>query len=117
MYAEESKVTCYSPCYSFFFFGCKFINIVGEGVCSNLELLNPSEHTFPSYFFLFCSPSQIEHNYVSLSPPFSPFFWEIASNFNCDSESQLGNLVEKEKINLIFFGLEGNTIPWCGKKV
>lgn len=30
---EESKVTCYSPCSSFFFFfNGNFINIVGEGV-------------------------------------------------------------------------------------
>ena len=31
--------------------------------------------------------------------------WEIASNSNCDLESQLGFLVE-----------EGNTISWCGRK-
>ena len=37
--------------------------------------------------------------------------WEIASNSNCDLESQLGFLVEKGKINLNFLGVEGKTIP------
>ena len=43
--------------------------------------------------------------------------WEIASNFNCDLENQLGFLVEEEKINLSFLVVEGNTIPWCERKV
>ena len=39
--------------------------------------------------------------------------WEIASNFNCDLESQLGFLIEEGKINLGFLVVEGKTIPWC----
>ena len=42
--------------------------------------------------------------------------WEIASNSNCDLESQLGFLVEEGKINLGFLIIEGKTIPWCGRK-
>ena len=42
--------------------------------------------------------------------------WEIASNSNCDLESQLGFLVEVGKINLGFLVIEGKTIPWCGRK-
>ena len=44
------------------------------------------------------------------------FCWEIASNFNCNLESQLGFQVEEGKINLGFLGVEGKTIPWCKKK-
>ena len=36
--------------------------------------------------------------------------WEIASNSNCDLESQLGFLVE-EKINSGYFVIEGKAIP------
>ena len=36
--------------------------------------------------------------------------WEIASNSNCDLESQLGFLVKIGKINLGFLILEGKTI-------
>ena len=39
--------------------------------------------------------------------------WEIASNSNCDLESQLGFLIEEGKINLGFLVVEGKTIPWC----
>ena len=42
--------------------------------------------------------------------------WEIASNFKCDLESQLGFLVEEGKIDLGFLVIEGKTIPWCGLK-
>ena len=37
--------------------------------------------------------------------------WEIASNSNCDLESQLGFLVEEEKINLGYFVIKGKAIP------
>ena len=43
--------------------------------------------------------------------------WEIVSYSNCDLESQLGFLIEKGKINLSFFIMEENIIPWCGRKV
>ena len=42
--------------------------------------------------------------------------WEIASNSNCDLESQLGLLIEEGKINLGFLVVEGKTILWCGRK-
>ena len=38
-------------------------------------------------------------------------YWKIVSNFNCDLESQLGFLIEKDKINLDFLVIEGKTIP------
>ena len=37
--------------------------------------------------------------------------WEIASNSNCDLESQLGFLVEEWKINLDYLIIEGKAIP------
>ena len=37
--------------------------------------------------------------------------WEITSNSNCDLESQLGFLVEEEKINLGYLVIEGKVIP------
>ena len=37
--------------------------------------------------------------------------WEIASNSNCDLESQLGFLVEEWKINLGYLVIEEKVIP------
>ena len=42
--------------------------------------------------------------------------WEIAPNFNCDLESQLGFLIEEGEINLGFLGVKRKTIPWCERK-
>ena len=49
-------------------------------------------------------------------PDHGPSCWEIASNSNCDLESQLGFLVKEGKINLGFLIIEGKTISWCGMK-
>ena len=45
----------------------------------------------------------VEDNWWNLSQ--GGDYWEIASNSNCDLESQLGFIVE-----------EGKTISWCGRK-